>query len=138
MVNENKKEVSNFTSIKVSKESKVRLKALALTPRESYENILLRLLDAKLGGRELFYNIRSLSFPDCCIDCVVDWGADSENIMFIGGGGVRRFRVPVFELEGWSEFRDAIDGLDNLVNILAILEFDEEIRAGDLVLKRIS
>ena len=133
-----KRDISNFTSIQISRESKVRLRSLALTPRESYENILLRLLDAKLGGRELFYNIRSLSFPDCSLDCVVDWGSDVENIMFLDGNNVRKFRVPVSGVEGWSEFREAIMGLGNLINILAILEFDEEIRAGDLVLKRIS
>lgn len=133
-----KKDASNYTTIQISKESKLRLKALSLTPNESYENILLRLLDAKLGGRELFYNIQSLVFLDCSIDCVIDWGSDVENIMFLNREGLRKFNVPDYDVEGWGEFKEAILGLDNLINILAILEFGEEIRAGNLVLKRIS
>ena len=135
--------VRNYSSIQVSTETKSRLKALSLTPNESFENIILRLVDTKLGGREIRYNIRN-SDDTCSIDSVVDWGSESENIMFFDKKGIRKYRVPVYtfddsELQGdWDKFRDEISGLDNLVNILSILEYGEEIRAGSLVLKRIS
>ena len=134
----------NYSSIQVSNETKTRLKSLSLTPRESYENIILRLLDAKLGNREIKYNIRSSEDKSINVDAIVDWGSESENIMFFDKKGIRKYRVPLYEgtddekQEGWDKFRDDINNLDNLVNIVAILEYDDEIRAGDLVSKRIS
>ena len=135
--------VRNYSSIQVSTETKSRLKALSLTPNESFENIILRLVDTKLGGREIKYNITNRD-GSCSIDTVVDWGSESENIMFFDNKGIRKYRVPVYKFDDkdsqsdWDKFRDEINGLNNLVNILSILEYGEEIRAGELILKRIS
>ena len=53
----NKKKINNFSSIRISEDSKNRLKALALTPHESYENIILRLTHVNLGNRKIKYKI---------------------------------------------------------------------------------
>lgn len=133
----------NYSSIQVSGETKSRLKALALTPNESFENIILRLLDAKLGGREIKYLIRNLD-SDCNIHASVDWGLEKENILFFDKQGDRKFEIPTYSFdnktfqEKWDKFVTDIKGLENLVNILAILEYGEEIRAGDIILQRIN
>lgn len=133
----------NYSSIQVSGETKSRLKALALTPNESFENIILRLLDAKLGGREIKYQIRNLD-SDCNIKASVDWGLEKENILFIDKEGDRKFEIPIYSFENetfqekWDKFVEDINSLDNLVKILAILEYGEEIRAGDIILQRIN
>jgi len=133
----------NYSSIQVSGETKSRLKALALTPNESFENIILRLLDAKLNGREIKYQIRNLD-SDCNIKASVDWGLEKENILFIDKDGDRKFEVPQYTFdqehfqEKWNKFMEDINSLENLVNILAILEYGEEIRAGDIILQRIN
>ena len=133
----------NYSSIQVSGETKSRLKALALTPNESFENIILRLLDAKLGGREIKYQIRNID-SDCNIKASVDWGLEKENILFIDKEGDRKFQIPTYTFdnkefqEKWDTFVDNINKLENIVNILAILEYGEEIRAGDIILQRIN
>lgn len=132
----------NYSSIQVSGETKSRLKALALTPNESFENIILRLLDAKLNGREIKYLIRNLD-SDCNIEASVDWGLEQENILFFDKDGDRKFNVPEYEFDDkifqskWDTFVKDIKNLENLVNILSILEYGEQIRAGNLVLSRI-
>ena len=138
----NKRDVKNFSSIQVSNESKARLKALALTPRESYENIILRLLKVKLGNREICYTIESRCLDDCSIECVVDWGSDSANIRFKNFDGDLKFRFPVsygdVDVGVWSDFRDCVLGSDNLLSNLSVLDVDECIVFGDLLLKRVS
>ena len=132
----------NYSSIQVSGETKSRLKALALTPNESFENIILRLLDAKLNGREIKYLIRNID-SDCNITATVDWGLDKENILFQDKDGDMKFEIPNYTFEDkhfqtkWDDFTNNIKDLDNLINILAILEYGDEIRAGELILSRI-
>ncbi len=132
----------NYSSIQVSGETKSRLKALALTPNESFENIILRLLDAKLNGREIKYLIRNID-SDCNITATVDWGLDKENILFQDKDGDMKFDIPQYTFEDkgfqtkWDTFTNNIKELDNLINILAILEYGDEIRAGELILSRI-
>ena len=131
----------NYSSIQVSGETKSRLKALALTPNESFENIILRLLDAKLNGREIKYSIRNID-SDCNIMAVVDWGLEKENILFYDKDGDMKFNVPNYKFEDkgfqtkWDTFVENIKNLENLINILAILEYGDEIRAGELILSR--
>lgn len=133
----------NYSSIQVSGETKSRLKALALTPNESFENIILRLLDAKLGGREIKYLIRNLD-SDCNIRASVDWGLEKENILFIDKKGDMKFEIPSYTFENeafqkkWDKFVEDINSLENMVNILSILEYGEEIRAGNIILERIN
>ena len=129
----------NYSSIQVSKETKYRLKGLALTRTETYENILLRLLNTKLHGREIDYLIIDNN-SDNQMKVKIDWGRQSQNILYYDEDGdlKKEFPNPANITPEWELFKENINKLDNLINILAILEDDEEIAAGDLCLKRIS
>ena len=133
----------NYTSIQVSKETRDRLKELGLHPSESYENILVRLLDSKMGNREIEY-IMSDATGDCNVKAVVDWGVSDVNqcVKFYDKDGNCTEGMPNYVFDDkdfqvkWDDFVDAVSGLENLVSILAILDDGESISVGDLVLSR--
>ena len=127
----------NYSSIQVSNETKYRLKGLALTKTETYENILLRLLNAKLNGREIDYLI-SDNNSNNEIKVKVDWGRSKKNILYYDNDGDLKHILPEFQSKEGETFRENINKLDNLINILAILEEDEEINAGEVTLKRLT
>jgi hypothetical protein len=134
----------NFTSIQVSKETRDRLKDLALAPNESYENILIRLLDMKLTGNEVEYLLQNEDC-DCNLKSVVDWGMNDEvkSIKYLTKDGEAIDEVPpyVFEDEEfqkkWDSFKDAIESLENIIAILRILDGGDSVRAGNLILSRV-
>lgn len=136
-------EERNYTSIQVSKETRDQLRELGLTPNESYENILKRLLDSKMSGREIEYIVQDMS-QDCNIKAVVDWGASEHNqcVKFYDKEGNCTESIPQYAFDDkefqikWDDFVSAIEGLDNLLNILAVLESGESIQAGNLILSR--
>ncbi len=127
----------NYSSIQVSNETKYRLKGLALTKTETYENILLRLLNAKLNGREIDYLI-SDNNSNNEIRVKVDWGRSMKNILYYDNDADLKHILPEFQSKEGETFRENINKLDNLINILAILEEDEEINAGEVTLKRLT
>ena len=129
----------NYSSIQVSTTTKNRIKGLSLTKTETYENILLRLLNAKLNGREIDYLIQDLN-SDNTLKVKVDWGRPTRNIFYYDSEGDLKTEIPLpSKVTGeWEMFRENIIGLDNLINLLAVLEEDEEINAGELSLKRLS
>lgn len=133
----------NYTSIQVSKETRDQLRELGLTPNESYENILVRLLDSKMGGREVEYILQDMN-ADCNVKAVVDWGASADNqcVKFYDKDGNCSEAMPNYTFDDkdfqvkWDEFKNSVENLQNIMNILAILESGESIRAGDIVLSR--
>lgn len=134
----------NYTSIQVSKETRDQLKELGLTPNESYENILKRLLEGKTSGKEVEYILQDVN-ADCNVKAVVDWGASTENqcVKYYDKDGNCVERVPQYIFDDkdfqvkWDEFLRDVEGLDNLINILSILESGDSIRAGNLILSRV-
>lgn len=129
----------NYSSIQVSTTTKDRIKGLALTKTETYENIILRLLDTKLHGREINYLIKDKN-SNHELKVKVDWGRPTMNIFYYDNEDDLKKEIPIpRKITGeWETFRENIIELDNLINILAVLEEDEEINAGELTLKRIS
>ena len=138
-------EERNYTSIQVSKETRDRLKELGVHPTESYENILIRLLDSKEEGQEVEYILQNAKDGvDCNVKATVKWtGADSDCVKFYDKNGNCTDEVPLYSFDDkdfqneWDEFRDNIEGLDNLLSILGILGEGESIQAGDLVITRV-
>lgn len=133
----------NFTSIQISKETRDRLKELALAPSESYENILVRLLDTKLEGKEVEYLLQN-GDCDCNLKGKVNWGVNEETIKYYTKDGDEIDTVPPYVFEGnpefqkkWDNFKDAIESLENLISILRILDGGDSVRVGDLVLSRL-
>ncbi len=117
--------------IKVSRYVMGRLRGLAVCPSESYESILSRLLDCKLGGGQLDY----LVFNDvCCVRLFVDWDVCSPRIRFYSDGVlVDDFPVDCcFEDGLWSDFRESVCGVPDLLGVLAVLECGECTRVGGL------
>ena len=127
----------NYTTIHVSNETKYRLKGLALSPTESYENIILRLLHVKLHGREIDYMI-SDKHSKLQLKVRVDWGKDEKNILYYDSDGDLKFNMPKSDDPDWETFTGHIKKLDNLVNILAVLEETESIDGGEVILERLS
>lgn len=135
-------EERNYTSIQVSNDTRDKIKLLALTPNESYEQILQRVLDSKIGSRELHYLIRNVD-EDCNLKAVVDWGLPQENIKFYDKDGNCGEGIPLYDFDDkdfqvkWDSFVESVNGLDNLVKILAVLEAGESIRTDDIILSRL-
>ncbi|MBQ6219995.1 MAG: hypothetical protein IJH63_00510 [Methanobrevibacter sp.] len=127
------------SNIRVSRETKHRLKGLSLTDNESYNNIILRLLDVKLDGREIDYLI-SDNHSNHELKVCVDWGKSEENILYYNSDGDLSFDLPLTlgVDKDWDSFIGAIQSLENIFNIMAVLGFDERIEAGDVSIKRIS
>ncbi len=126
----------NYTTIQVSNETKHRIKSLAISPTESYENIILRLLDTKLHGREINYLIKDKN-SNHELKVKIDWGKNEKNILYYDTDGDLKFKIPTKDDEKWETFTKNIKKLTNLINILASLDENENIDAGELTLYRI-
>ena len=69
------------TTMRITQETKNRIKDLAYTPSESLENILIRLLESKCGLSEVFYLIKTAS-NEFQLMISVDWGDAKRNLYF--------------------------------------------------------
>lgn len=133
----------DYTSIQVTRETKNRLKGLKVTPTETFEHVLLRLLDCKLKGRELSYKIAD-KHSRHFIYVKVDWGSPEQNILYYLKEDELHSSIPdkVFNddvlMNAWLNFVENIKGLDNLFYILAVLDSGDSIDAGDLSISRLS
>lgn len=123
-----------YSSIQVTFKTKQRLNALKLTPSESYENIILRLLDVKLHGREIVYTINSVDGL-YSLNCSVDWGCNDLKVLFFDDDDNL---VTTDDVGGdeWGVFVGEVMGCVNLVNFLAVLDVGDSVRVGGLVLVR--
>lgn len=133
------KMTGKYTNIQISEKNKHRLKMLALTPSESYENIILRLINVRLGNRSIIYKVL---YDDISVECKVDWGSDELNIQWLNDNDDWVKELPTsftgVSDDEWFDFRKYVLKRKSLVSNLSVLEYDEEIVLGDLVLKRIS
>lgn len=134
----------NGSNIRVSRETKSRLKGLGLTQHESYNNIILRLLDVKLDGREIDYLISDKK-SNHELKVKVDWSKETENLLYYNpSNNELTFNQPSLNTKNetnlykWDNFLEYINSLDNFFNILAVLDEDESIEAGDITIKRLS
>lgn len=132
-----KKFDKHYTTIQISQGTKEKLLSLKLTPGETYENILLRMLFLNLGNREIMYEV---SHNDIKVKVIVDWGGDFANIKFLDDEG--NWKYNFHKLESMSDeeflFFKNIFEHSNLLSNFSVLSFDESIPFGDVLLKRIS
>ena len=140
--------VTNFTTIRVSNKTKERLRALRLTEGESFENIIIRLMESKIGKLPgvIRYKISSKDYP-LSVEYIIDWDSASKNIYFLDGDDNKYASVPTENItfneddklyESWLRFKEFVDGLDNLIGMSAVLEAGESIDVGLGVLKRLT
>lgn len=140
--------VTNFTTIRVSNKTKERLRALRLTEGESFENIIIRLMESKIGKLPgvIRYKISSKDYP-FSIEYIIDWDSESKNLYFLDGDENKYTSVPTENItigkgdklyEPWLGFKKFVDGLDNLIGMSAVLEAGESIDVIVGVLKRLN
>ena len=96
----------------------------------------MRLLDVKLDGREIDYLIKDNNSKNT-LKVKVDWGKSSENILYYTHDGELDLNLPEPDNNSCKAFYENIKKLDNLINILAVLDEDEEINAGEVNLQRL-
>lgn len=120
--------------IKVSHYVMARLRGLAVSSDESYERILTRLLDCKLGVNQFDYLV--FNDFDCCVRLFVDWDACSPVVQYYSDDVlVDEFPVDCCFDDGlWSDFRDSVCGVPNLLGVLALLDCDDFTCVGGLTI----
>ena len=102
------------------------LKSLAVSPDESYESILSRLLDCKCDA--LCYEYCLDNGYGVYIKCVIDWGSPVENVHFLDDGEwVDSFPLSCDGVDNnvWLDFRDLVLGCDDFFSVLSFLEVNE-------------
>ncbi len=139
----NRNVMKDYTSIRVSHATKSRIKGLALTSTETFDHILLRLLDTKLKGREISYKLKDKNSSHE-LGVKVDWGNPEQNILYYDDENNLMSEIPgcssnnESSIEKWVLFIDNIKKLDNLFYILSVLDVDESIDAGEFIISRVS
>lgn len=110
--------------IRVSRYVMGRLRSLAVNRSESYDHIINRLLDSKVGVNRFDYLVFN---DDCCVRLFVDWDVCSPVIQYYSEGVlVDEFPVDCCFDDGlWSEFRDCVFGVPDLMGVLALLDCDD-------------
>ena len=112
--------------IRVTHSTMKRLKSLAVRPNESYDKILSRILDAKIGDEVILYlldDLKSLTK----LYCIVDYGKEEKNIVFYEREEHKSSSPPLLygsknvTREEYSDFLTRLRGIEDLMSVLAVL-----------------
>lgn len=113
--------------IRVTHATMKRLKSLAISPNESYDKILTRILDAKIGDEVITYLIDDIE-SDCKLRCVIDYSQDVKNIVYYESDESLRTPNPPLVYVGdgasssdYSNFLMRLRGVDDIISVLAML-----------------
>ena len=130
--------------IRVTHGTMKRLKSLAIKPNESYDKILTRILDAKVGEDEIVYlidDLRSL----CKLKCIINFGEMEKNIQFFEKDDGYRFSSPpllssnsLVSPEDYSDFLMRLRSIDDLISVLSLLGRREYTIVNNMRLIRLS
>lgn len=114
------------------------LKSISVLPDESYESILCRLLDCKVGCNLCEYGVFDEVFC-CSVNLLVDWDRVDSNLMFsLKDDYSDEFPVNTcVDYETWNCFKRKVLSIDDIFSILAILDNGECISFNDLIFKRL-
>lgn len=132
-----------ITTIRLSESTKQRLNSLRYSPSETYENIILRLLESKVGMEEAQYLLYDTKCKNCWVKFVIDWNIPERNIKFFNRKKELVDELPIYnyedaaEQERWLKFKDVVDNLNNIYAMAAILEKGQSLHLGELILKRL-
>lgn len=115
------------------------LKSISVVPWESYESIISRLLDCKLGCNLCEYIVVDDNLG-VSVNLLVDWDRVDSNLMFsLSSDYSNEFPINTCVDYGtWNHFKEKVLGVEDIFSILAILDCDESIVFNDLLFKRIS
>ena len=130
--------------IRVTHGTMKRLKSLAIYPNESYDKILKRVLDAKVGEDETVYLIDDLKSL-CKLRCVIDFGELEKNILFFEFENSYRSSSPpllssnkMVSAEEYRDFLARLRSVDDLVSVLSLLGLREYTIVNNMRLIRLS
>lgn len=135
--------MSKITTIRVTDRTKQRLRAIQHSPSETYENIILRLLETKVGDELVEYLLYDNACENCWIKIAIDWSNPMDNVQYLNRDGTLTNNVPVYnyaspdEQQLWDNFREEISDLDNIRSMCAILETGQTLHVGSLGIKRL-
>ena len=134
--------MKKHTTMRITNETKNRIKDLAYTPSESLENIIIRLLESKCGVSEIYYLIKSTT-NEFQLKISVDWGDSRENLYYYDEKNNKFSNPPKLNTEDklqqekYDSFLEKILDIPNIHSMLMILSEGEYIRAGDLIIERL-
>ena len=134
--------MKKHTTMRITNETKNRIKDLAYTPSESLENIIIRLLESKCGVSEIYYLIKSTT-NEFQLKISVDWGDSRENLYYYDEKNNKFSNPPKLntedklQQESYDSFLEKILDIPNIHSMLMILSEGEYIRAGDLIIERL-
>lgn len=130
--------------IRVTRGTMKRLKSLAIKPNESYDKILTRILDTKVGESEIVYLISDLKSA-CKLNCIINFGELEKNIVFFERSDSYRSSNPpllssnpLVSREEYSDFLFRLRGIDDLVSVLSLLGHREYTVVNSMRLIRVS
>ncbi len=112
--------------IRVTHSTMKRLKSLSVRKNESYDKILTRILDAKIGDEVIVYlldDLRSMTK----LNCVIDYSKDEENILYYETEEYKSVSPPLLYSSGlvspeeYSDFLRRLRSIDDLMSVLAML-----------------
>ena len=132
-----------MSTIRLSNKTKEKLRAIEKSPDESYESIILRLLETKVVDETIEYLIYDNECSNCQIKIVIDWGNPFSNIQYLNRDGNLLNEIPEYDFEDgeeqskWDNFKSEVEKLDNIRSICAILDEGEISDFGNIAIKRI-
>ena len=113
--------------IRVTHGTMKRLKSLAISPNESYDKILTRILDAKIGEEIITYLIDDVN-SNCKLRCVIDYSQEVKNIVYYERDESLRSENPPLVYVGndasssdYSDFLMRLRGVEDIISVLAML-----------------
>lgn len=112
--------------IRVTHSTMKRLKSLSIYHNESYDKILSRILDAKIGDELIVYLLDDLKSMTK-LKCVVDYSKEEKNIQFYEHEEHKSANPPLLYSSGmvsaeeYSDFLQRLRGIEDLISVLAML-----------------
>lgn len=113
------------------------------SPSETYESIILRLLETKVGAETVEYVIYDNKCENCWVKVIIDWSNPTSNVQYLTRDGDVVAEIPVYNYEDnaeqnrWDNFKVEIEELDNIRSMCAILEEGQTLHLGNLGIKRL-
>ena len=135
--------MAKITTIRVTDKTKQRLRAIQHSPSETYESIILRLLETKVGGDLVEYLVYDAKCKNCWIKIAIDWSNPMNSIQFLNRDGTLSNSIPKYNYESseeqelWDNFREDLEELNNIRSMCAILETGQVLHLGTIGIKRL-
>ena len=135
--------MAKASTIRLTDKTKERLRAIQHSPTETYESIILRLLETKVGNDIIEYLVFDNRCKNCWVKLIIDWDNPTKPVQYLNRDGRLVNEIPVYnyedsvEQEAWCRFKEDVEDLDNIRSMCAILEDNQTLKLGTMGIKRI-